>query len=126
MSARTSDISRVLRNNQSMVADAKVVYAKLGMGLGLSFPWLTRETGERCKHGLLTWASRAEIVPSRPVAKNDVSFVVGGLMIALMRRGGLSTAEGNAWPEAGKSTMECPEFFSHGRRSESDTMLFAN
>jgi hypothetical protein len=72
-------------------------------------------------------ARGAEVVPLRHVAKNDVSFVVGELIIALMRRGGLSTAEGNASRlKLVKHDGNALSFFGHGRRSESDTMLFAN
>jgi len=45
------------------------------------------------------------------VAKNDVSFVVVELIIALMRCDGLSTKESNALLLKLVSTTECPEFF---------------
>ncbi len=129
MSARTSDISRggcyvdtfcpfpqnssvkirILRDNQALVADAKVVYSKLGMGMGLSFSAIDAEN----RQVLDTWigelsgttpivfkdfkdAPRAEPIAPPQVAKNDASYVVGELIIALMRRGALSPPEGNA------------------------------
>jgi len=63
-----------------MVADAKVVYSKLGMGMGLSFSAIDAEN----RRILETWtgelsgatpvecsdAPRAEIVPLRQVAKH--------------------------------------------------------
>ena len=126
MSARTSDISRggcyvdtfcpfpqnssvkirILRDNQALVADAKVVYSKLGMGMGLSFSAIDVEN----RQVLDAWigelngttpivfkdVARAEPIAQPRVAKNDASYVVGELIIALMRRGALSPPEGNA------------------------------
>jgi hypothetical protein len=126
MSARTSDISRggcyvdtfcpfpknssvkirMLRDNQALVADAKVVYSQLGMGMGLSFSAIDAEN----RQVLETWIGELSgttpivfkvISPAEPIAppqvvKNDASYVVGELIIALMRRGALSPPEGNA------------------------------
>jgi hypothetical protein len=126
MSARTSDISRggcyvdtfcpfpknssvkirMLRDNQALVADAKVVYSQLGMGMGLSFSAIDAEN----RQVLETWIGELSgttpivfkvISPAKPIAppqvvKNDASYVVGELIIALMRRGALSPPEGNA------------------------------
>ena len=129
MSARTSDISRggcyvdtfcpfpqnssvkirILRDNRALVADAKVVYSKLGMGMGLSFSAIDAEN----RQVLDTWigelsgtapivfkdfvdTSRAEPIAPPQVAKNDASYVVGELIIALMRCGALGPPEGNA------------------------------
>jgi len=126
MSARTSDISRggcyvdtfcpfpknssvkirMLRDNQALVADAKVVYSQLGMGMGLSFSAIDVEN----RQVLDAWigelngttpivfkdVARAEPIAQPRVAKNDASYVVGELIIALMRRGALSPPEGNA------------------------------
>jgi hypothetical protein len=136
MSARTSDISRggcyvdtfcpfprnssvkirILRDKESLVAQAKVVYSKLGMGMGLSFTGLEADN----RRILDTWIGElsgsapvefhdvldAELSPHLHVgknglgykndSKNDPSYVVGELIIALMRRGSLSPEDGNS------------------------------
>jgi len=88
------------------VADAKVVYSKLGMGMGLSFSAIDVENrqvldawiGELSGTTPIVFkdVARAEPIAQPQVAKNDASYVVGELIIALMRRGALSPPEGNA------------------------------
>jgi len=135
MSARTSDISRggcyvdtfcpfprnstvrirILRDNESLVAHAKVVYSKLGMGMGLSFTALEADNkgildkwiGELSGSAPLEFNDITYVAPipshlvvssqiPNQVLNNDPSYVVGELIIALIRRGGLSPTEGNA------------------------------
>jgi PilZ domain len=130
MSARTSDISRggcyvdtfcpfprntnvrlrIRRDKESLVAQARVVYSKLGMGMGLSFTALEAENRQILEawigelsgamppelHDVLRFEPEPRQDAVKHLAKNDPSYVVGELIIALMRRGSLTTSEGNA------------------------------
>jgi hypothetical protein len=140
MTARTSDISRggcyvdtfcpfprnssvmlrIVRDKESLVAKAKVVYSKLGMGMGLSFTALEPDNKRILDRWIGELSGTAPLdfndhhhehsVPrkhegsqndtntsSNPQSKNnDPSYVLGELIIALMRRGSLSPEEGNA------------------------------
>lgn len=166
MTARTSDISRggcyvdtfcpfprnasvmlrIVRDKESLIAQAKVVYSKLGMGMGLSFTSLEpdnkrvldRWIGELSGTAPLDFndhhhehsvprqhpapqnnssSQNGASAPSHPTTQtdhlthsthntqtnstaqsknNDPAYVLGELIIALMRRGGLSSEEGNS------------------------------
>ncbi len=130
MTARTSDIShggcyvdtfcpfprntvvklRILRDKASLVAQAKVVYSKLGMGMGLCFTALEAANRRILESWIAELSGTAPLEfddvpraepahrqhPEKYLAKNDPFYVVGELIIALMRHGGLSTVEGNA------------------------------
>jgi len=159
MTARTSDISRggcyvdtfcpfprnssvllrIVRDKESLVAQAKVVYSKLGMVMGLSFTalepdnkrvldrWIGELSGtaplefndhhhehsvprqhtetqnnSSAHNGANTQShpnSQSNNTQSNSTAQsknNDPAYVLGELIIALMRRGGLSSEEGNS------------------------------
>lgn len=155
MTARTSDISRggcyvdtfcpfprnssvmlrIVRDKESLVAKAKVVYSKLGMGMGLSFTALEPDNKRILDRWIGELSGTAPLdfndhhhehsVPRQHVAvqnnssaqnstnaqnnpntqssgsssnssHNDPAYVVGELIIALMRRGSLSSEEGNS------------------------------
>jgi hypothetical protein len=155
MTARTSDISRggcyvdtfcpfprnssvmlrIVRDKESLVAKAKVVYSKLGMGMGLSFTALEPDNKRILDRWIGELSGTAPLdfndhhhehsVPRQHVAAqnnssaqnstnaqnnpntqssssssnsshNDPAYVVGELIIALMRRGSLSSEEGNS------------------------------
>ncbi|MGA2419288.1 MAG: PilZ domain-containing protein, partial [Candidatus Acidiferrum sp.] len=155
MTARTSDISRggcyvdtfcpfprnasvmlrIVRDKECLIAQAKVVYSKLGMGMGLSFTalepdnkrildrWIGELSGtapldfndHHHEHSVPHQHAAAQInssvqngasasshpitqsdhnAPSNRTAQsksNDPAYVLGELIIALMRRGGLSS-----------------------------------
>jgi len=166
MTARTSDISRggcyvdtfcpfprnssvmlrIVRDKESLVAQAKVMYSKLGMGMGLSFTalepdnkrildrWISELSGtapldfndHHHEHSVPRQRATAQInsnvqngasASNHPNTQtdhitqsnhnsqtnstaqsknNDPAYVLGELIIALMRSGGLSSAEGNS------------------------------
>jgi PilZ domain len=126
MSARTSDISlggcyvdtfcpfprksdvkiRILRDGEFLEAQATVVYSKIGMGMGLCFTTLTPEhraildkwIAELSGEAPLEFVDQHHQEPASPSrgANNDPAYVIGELIIALMRRGGLNDTEGNA------------------------------
>jgi hypothetical protein len=112
---RKTDIKiRISRNGEFLEAQAMVVYSKIGMGMGLCFTsiepdhravlnrWIAELSGEaplsfEQHHHAEEPASEPSVDPSEPCPENnDPSLVVGELIIALMRRGGLSPEEGNS------------------------------
>jgi hypothetical protein len=126
MSARTSDISlsgcyvdtfcpfpqksdvrlRILRDGEFLEAQAIVVYSKIGMGMGLCFTTLTPDhrslldkwIGELSGETPLEFEAQHHQEPAAPVrgTNGDSTYVVGELIIALMRRGSLTDTEGNS------------------------------
>jgi hypothetical protein len=112
---RKTDVKiRISRNGESLEAQAMVVYSKIGMGMGLCFTslepdhramldrWIAELSGEaplsfEQHHHAEEPAAETSPGPSEPCPENnDPSLVVGELIIALMRRGGLSPEEGNS------------------------------
>jgi hypothetical protein len=111
---RKTDVKlRISREGESLDAQAVVVYSKIGMGMGLCFTslepdqramlhrWIAELSGE----APLSFepphpeepAAEAAVDPREPCPENnDPSLVVGELIIALMRRGGLSPEEGHS------------------------------
>jgi len=144
MSARTSDISRggcyvdtfcpfprnaklkirIVREKENVVADAKVAYSQVGMGMGLCFTsletahqqvldrWVGELSGEtpvmfeelHPEEAIVAGTSPPMPVPqkaqqqmlTRPIAANDPALVLAELIIALLGRGALEAAEGDA------------------------------
>jgi hypothetical protein len=125
MTARTSDISRggcyvdtfcpfprnstvkirILREKENVIADATVVYSQMGMGMGLCFTsleaehqrvldkWIGELSGEI--PAAFEELFKEEAGPQQ-MGGNDPTFVLGELIIALIRKGALGAAEGNA------------------------------
>jgi len=113
---RKTDVKiRISRNGECLEAQAMVVYSKIGMGMGLCFTslepdhramldrWIAELSGEaplsfeRHHHAEEPAAEVAPSSSTEPRAENhDPSLVVGELIIALMRRGALSSEEGNS------------------------------
>jgi hypothetical protein len=104
---RKSDVKiRILRDGQFLEAQATVVYSKIGMGMGLYFTSLTPEhqnilekwIAELSGEAPLEFVDQHHRQPATPTreANNDSAYVVGELIIALMRRGGISDTEGNS------------------------------
>lgn len=127
MTARTSDISRggcyvdtfspfprnanvkirIARNRENVVADAKVVYSQVGMGMGLCFTalqeehqrvldkWLGELSGET-PAVLEELNHKEEPAQSKRMAEDDPAFVLGELIVMLMQRGAVDSSDGNA------------------------------
>ncbi len=112
---RKTDVRiRISRDGESLEAQAVVVYSKIGMGMGLSFTslepdhramldrWIAELSGEaplsfEQHHHAEEPSVDTAVDPREPCPENnDPSLVVGELIIALMRRGGLSPEEGNS------------------------------
>jgi len=145
MSARTSDISRggcyvdtfcpfprnaklkirIVRDKENVVADAKVAYSQVGMGMGLSFTsveaahqqvldrWIGELSGETpvmfsdlppqeaivaqtSPQPMLVPQKAPQQILTRQIAANDPALVLAELIIALLGRGALEAAEGDA------------------------------
>lgn len=111
---RKTDVKiRISRDGEFLDAQAMVVYSKIGMGMGLCFTalepdqramlnrWIAELSGEAPlsfeQHHAEEPAAETAVDPSEPCPeKSDPSLVVGELIIALMRRGGLSPEEGHS------------------------------
>jgi hypothetical protein len=110
-----SDVKiRISRDGEVLDAQAMVVYSKIGMGMGLCFTslepdqramldrWIAELSGEaplsfEQHHHADEPAAETAVDPGEPGPENNnPSLVVGELIIALMRRGGLSTEEGHS------------------------------
>jgi hypothetical protein len=123
---RKTDIKiRISRDGEFLEAEAMVVYSKIGMGMGLCFTSLVPDHRAMLDRWILELSGEAPLSfeqhhhadepvtgtaanPGAPCPEgNDPSLVVGDLIIALMRRGGLSPEEGNSL--LGKLTAKsCP------------------
>jgi hypothetical protein len=102
---------RLTKDNQSFVAQAKVVYAMSGLGMGLMFTsadseqlWtLQRWITELGRTSVPEPEARVPVpeVGSAPEknAKNEQYYVLNELIILLMRKGVLTDAEGKAMLE---------------------------
>jgi len=102
---------RLTKDNQSFVAQAKVVYAMSGLGMGLAFTsadpeqlwtlqrWIT-ELGRTSGSEPEARAPEPEVrsAPEKS-AKNEQYYVLNELIISLMRKGVLTDAEGKAMLE---------------------------
>jgi hypothetical protein len=111
---RKTDVKiRISRDGECLDAQAMVVYSKIGMGMGLCFTslepdqramlhrWIAELSGEAPlsfeQHHAEGPAAEAAVDPREPCTENrNPSLVVGELIIALMRRGGLSPEEGHS------------------------------
>jgi PilZ domain len=126
MNARTSDLSkggcyvdtfspfplktgvkiRITREKSSFTADAKVVYSKVGMGMGLAFTAvepqqlgvLDRWIGELSGTVPLEMSVLEERrpVPQSAAPAKEPGYVLNELILALMRKGTLTEEEGKA------------------------------
>jgi hypothetical protein len=138
MTARTSDISRggcyvdtfcpfprnanlkirILRKNEHLIADAKVAYSTVGMGMGLCFTalapdqqrvldrWIGELSGEtKVEFDENPQAAAPELeskpreesfTPRQITPQSETSLVLGELILALIRRNALSSVEGHA------------------------------
>jgi hypothetical protein len=97
---------RLVKENQSLQAEGKVVYSLSGMGMGIMFTnvdaeqrkvldrWIGELSGE-----LVPELSTRESAEPRQVTKgssNQQSYVLSELVIELMRQGVLSNEKGKA------------------------------
>jgi len=132
MSARTSDIGkggcyvdtycpfplktpvklRLTNEKSSFVADAKVVYSKIGMGMGLEFTSidpqqagvLDKWIGELSGTAPLEFATPPEFhsgggngaARNGSAGSKEAGYILNELIVALMRKGTLTDEEGNA------------------------------
>ncbi|MGB7282655.1 MAG: PilZ domain-containing protein [Candidatus Acidiferrum sp.] len=128
MNARTSDLSkggcyvdtfspfplktgvklRITREKASFTAEAKVVYSKIGMGMGLAFtsvdpqemPVLEKWIGELSGTAPLEMAELSAVKESnhngaaRNSSAKEPGYVLNELILALMRKGTLTEEEG--------------------------------
>jgi hypothetical protein len=129
MQARTSDLSkggcyvdttspfpvgttvkvRLTKDNRCFEAKAKVVYSLVGMGMGLAFTSAEKDQIEVLKRwvGELSGELQPELIAAEPVkpaaatkdSSNGQSFVLGALVLELMRQGVLSNEKGKAMLE---------------------------
>ena len=126
ISGRTSDISlggcyvetispfpaetiikiRLTKERETFEADAKVVLSKVGMGMGVAFisavpqqirifqKWINNINGNSSPE--LNVPEQTEKDATQGNSKNEQDYVLTELLIALMRKGVLSDAEGKA------------------------------
>jgi hypothetical protein len=126
LSARTSDVGlggcyvdtlnpfaagtlikiRLTKDGVSLEADAKVIFSQVGMGMGVAFisaiprqfrifqKWLSELTGESLPEPEPGERTEKDAVVA--VSPKDPDFVLRELLIALIKKGVLSEAEGKA------------------------------
>ncbi len=97
---------RISRGNATFVAQAKVIYAAQGMGMGLKFTkieperlavlqeWLRELSGESTAHPEAM--EHGDEDHREQSANNEQQYVLNELIIALMRKHVLTDAEGKA------------------------------
>jgi len=98
----------IIRNEESFQARAKVVYSLIGMGMGLAFlaahpdqvklfqRWILELNGHRPSVSGATEPEVSKANSTVESAKNEQQYVLSELIIALMRKGVLDKADGNA------------------------------
>ena len=94
------------KENKSFVAEAKVVYAMMGMGMGLVFTsaepdqvrmvekWIAELSGVSQSEPEKLWQAAQDA--SEKNSKNEQHYVLYELILSLMRKGVLTDAEGKA------------------------------
>ena len=98
----------IIRNEEFFQARAKVVYSLIGMGMDLAFlaahpdqvklfqRWILELNGHRPSVSGATEPEVSKANSTVESAKNEQQYVLSELIIALMRKGVLDKADGNA------------------------------
>jgi hypothetical protein len=96
---------RITRGNESFEAQAKVVYSQMGMGMGMSFISAQPKEIRLFQRWVLEISGKEVLSADVPEQKHEVTdgnlkeesnYVLNELIIALMRKGALTEAEGKA------------------------------
>jgi hypothetical protein len=96
---------RITRDNESFEAQAKVVYSQMGMGMGMSFISAQPKEIRLFQRWVSEISGKEVLSPDVPEQKHEVTdgnlreesnYVLNELIIALMRNGALTEAEGKA------------------------------
>jgi hypothetical protein len=100
----------ILKDNESFQAKAKVVYSLVGMGMGLAFIAADPNQVKLFQRWILELNGQQPLAPAPPAgaaengqasapaegANNESQYVLSELIIALIRKGVLDKADGNA------------------------------
>jgi len=97
---------RIIRGRESFEADARVVYSQIGMGMGLAFVSAQPSQVQLFQRWVLELSGKLPLRSDMPVKhrlegadgelKEEQSYVLSELVIALMRKGVLAEEEGKA------------------------------
>jgi hypothetical protein len=99
---------RIVNENRTFIAQAKVVFAAAGMGMGLMFTtidpaqlpvlekWLAELSGEASEPLIAEKVSPSTKPAAQTAANHEQNYVLNELIIALMRKNVLSDVEGKA------------------------------
>jgi hypothetical protein len=97
---------KIIRDKESFQANAKVVYSLVGMGMGLAFVaadpeqvkvfrrWILELSGQQPP--VLSASEKGQADAAVASGDNELQYVLSELIIALMRKGVLDKADGNA------------------------------
>lgn len=97
---------RISKENESVEANAKVIYSQTGMGMGLAFTsaqqdqvkvlqkWLAELSGQTAP--VIVKPPEGSTNPLESDSQNEQGFVLSELLIVLMRKGVLDEREGKS------------------------------